>query len=127
MTAAQSVTPGPANMPQLNAVNSGTMAVSLQIGGDNLGFTSIIENCAALTPWGPTKVGANCKNYYDPHGNDSLLAAINALAPTVGGVLAQIARRHRQPGSSSSATRPSCLRTVPAGPRCPLRPATRFT
>ncbi len=90
MYASQSVSPGPANPPQLSAVGKGTMAVSLQIGGDNLGFTSIIENCAALTPWGPTKVGANCKSYYDPHGNDSLLAAVNNLAPTIGGVLAQI-------------------------------------
>jgi hypothetical protein len=64
--------------------------VSLQIGGDNLGFTSIIENCAALTPWGPTKVGANCKSYYDPHGNDSLLAAVNALATPIGALLQQI-------------------------------------
>ncbi len=90
MTVAQSVTPGPANVPQLSVVNSGTAVVSIQIGGDNLGFTSIIENCAALTPWGPTKVGSNCKNYYDPHGNDSLLAAINALAPQIGAVLVQI-------------------------------------
>jgi hypothetical protein len=90
MSVAQSVTPGPANPAQLSAVTTSTAAVSLQIGGDNLGFTSIIENCAALTPWGPTKVGANCKNYYDPGGRDSLAAAVNALAPTIGALLQQI-------------------------------------
>ena len=90
MSAAQSVTPGPANPAQLSALTSSTAAVSLQIGGDNLGFTSILENCIALTPWGPTKVGASCKTYYDPGGHDSLLAAIDALAPTINTLLQQI-------------------------------------
>jgi lysophospholipase L1-like esterase len=90
MTSSQAVTPGPANPPQLNAVTSSTQVVSIQVGGDDLGFTSIIENCAALTPWGPTKVGLNCKNYYDPHGNDSLQAAVNALEPRVVSVIADV-------------------------------------
>src|SRR4051794_4596305 len=33
MTAAQDVTPGPANPPQLNALSTGTQTVSLSIGG----------------------------------------------------------------------------------------------
>ena len=90
MYAAQGVTPGPANPAQLSAITASTAAVSLQVGGDNLGFTSILENCIALTPWGPTKVGANCKSYYDPGGHDSLLAAIDALAPTIGTLLQQV-------------------------------------
>jgi lysophospholipase L1-like esterase len=74
----------------LTAVGSGTQVVSLQVGGDDLGFTSIIENCVALTPWGPTKVGANCRNYYDPNGNNSLANAITALAQPIGSILADI-------------------------------------
>jgi lysophospholipase L1-like esterase len=86
----QDVSPGPDNPPQLTAVGSGTQVVSLQVGGDDLGFTSIIENCVALTPWGPTKVGANCRNYYDPNGNNSLANAITALAQPIGSILADI-------------------------------------
>jgi hypothetical protein len=62
----------------------------LHVGGDDLGFTSIIENCVALTPWGPTKVGANCRNYYDPNGDNSLANAITALAHPIGSILADI-------------------------------------
>jgi len=87
---AQVVSPGPDNPPQLTALGSGTQFVSLQIGGDDLGFTSILENCAALTPWGPTKVGANCRNYYDPSGNNSLANAVTALAQPIGSILADI-------------------------------------
>jgi hypothetical protein len=90
MNSAQSVTPGPANPPQLSAVSSSTQVVSLGIGGNDIGFESIVENCVALTPFGPTKVGLTCKGYYDPKGNDSLAAAINALAPKVAGILEQI-------------------------------------
>jgi lysophospholipase L1-like esterase len=86
----QDVSPGPDNPPQLTAVGSGTQVVSLQIGGDNLGFTSIIENCIALTPWGPTKVGANCRNYYDPNGKNSLANDVTALAQPIASVLAHI-------------------------------------
>jgi lysophospholipase L1-like esterase len=86
----QVVSPGPNNPPQLTAVGAGTQLVSLQIGGDNLGFTSIIENCIALTPWGPTKVGANCRNYYDPGGKNSLATEVTALAQPVATILADI-------------------------------------
>ena len=86
----QDVSPGPDNPPQLSAVGSATQVVSLQIGGDNLGFTSIIENCIALTPWGPTKVGTNCRNYYDPGGKNSLASDVTALAQPIATILADI-------------------------------------
>jgi lysophospholipase L1-like esterase len=86
----QDVSPGPDNPPQLTAVGSGTQVVSLQVGGDDLGFTSIIENCIALTPWGPTKVGANCRNYYDPNGKNSLANDVTALAQPIASILADI-------------------------------------
>jgi lysophospholipase L1-like esterase len=86
----EDVSPGPNNPYQLSAVTSGTAVVSLQVGGDDLGFTSIIENCVALTPWGPTKVGANCRNYYDPNGNNTLASAITALTQPIATILADI-------------------------------------
>jgi hypothetical protein len=90
MTSPQDVAPGPANPPQFSALNAGTQVVSLQVGGDNIGFKSIIENCIAMTPWGPTIVGMSCRSYYDPDGDDSLLASINALAPTLRSLVQQI-------------------------------------
>jgi lysophospholipase L1-like esterase len=90
LNATQDVSPGPDNPPQLTAVGSATQLVSLQVGGDDLGFTSIIENCLALTPWGPTKVGANCRNYYDPNGKNSLANDITALALPIATILADI-------------------------------------
>ena len=89
MTSSQNVTIG-TNPPQLSPLNAGTSVVSLQLGGNDIGFSSIIENCAALTPWGPTKNGQTCKAYYDPNGNDQILARITALAPKIATVLAQI-------------------------------------
>jgi lysophospholipase L1-like esterase len=86
----EDVSPGPDNPPQLTAVGPGTQVVSLQIGGGDLGFTSIVENCIALTPWGPTKVGANCRNYYDPSGKNSLANDVTALAQAVATILADI-------------------------------------
>ncbi len=89
MTESQSTDLG-TNPPQLSALSSSTSVVTLGIGGNDIGFASIIENCAALTPWGPTTVGLTCKSYYDPNGNDQLMAAINALAPKVATVLQDI-------------------------------------
>jgi lysophospholipase L1-like esterase len=86
----QDESPGPDNRSQLTAVGSGTQIVSLQVGGDDIGFTSIIENCIALTPWGPTKVGANCRNYYDPNGKNSLANDVTALAQPIAAILAHI-------------------------------------
>lgn len=86
----QNVTPGPANPPQLSVITSSTQAVSLQIGGNDIGFVSILENCAALTPWGPTQVGQTCQSYYDPNGDDELGAQIAALEPTIAAIVQQI-------------------------------------
>ena len=98
LSTTEDVSPGPDNPPQLNAVTSATQVVSLQVGGDDLGFTSIVENCVALTPWGPTKVGANCRNYYDPNGNNSLAKAVTALAFNVAAILAEI--HHTAPSAN---------------------------
>jgi lysophospholipase L1-like esterase len=88
MTAAQNVTPGPANPPQLNAVNTAAQTVSLQIGGNDIGFTSIIENCASVNPFGHP-----CQDQYDSGGVDQLAARIAATAPKVAAVIQGIHTR----------------------------------
>lgn len=84
MKGAQSTAIG-TNPPQLSAVNASTNVVTLGIGGNDIGFVSIIEHCAAILP-----IGHPCKNKY-VHGNDNeLLDRIEATAPLVGAVLMQI-------------------------------------
>jgi hypothetical protein len=81
------------NPPQLSAVTSTTSVVTLGISGNDIGFVSVIENCVALTPFGPTRVGQTCQSFYDPGGtsqNDKILAAIKATAPKVAAVLQHI-------------------------------------
>ena len=78
------------NPPQLSVVNTGDRVVTLGIGGNDIGFVSIIENCEALTPWGPTKVGLTCKAHYDAGGQDTIAAEIAALQPKVQAALVKI-------------------------------------
>jgi hypothetical protein len=52
MANAQNVNPGP-NPPQLDRLDAGTQLVTLRIGGNDIGFSEIIQNCASLTPTGP--------------------------------------------------------------------------
>jgi lysophospholipase L1-like esterase len=87
MTAAQDVTPGP-NPPQFNALSASTETVTLSIGGNDIGFTSIIENCAAPTPFGHP-----CRDKYDNGSGDQLAARIDATAPKVAAVLQGIRQR----------------------------------
>jgi len=88
MTAAQDVTPGPANPPQLNALSASTQTVTLSIGGNDIGFTSIIENCASPTPF-----GRPCQDKYNSGGVDQLAARIAATAPKVAAVIQGIHTR----------------------------------
>jgi len=87
MYTAQNVTPGP-NPPQLGALNTGTRLVTLGIGGNDIGFTGIIENCVTLIPW-----QTPCRDRYTAGGADELSARIAATAPKVGAVLDAIHAR----------------------------------
>ena len=51
MTAPQSVLFG-SNPPQLDALDPTVSTVSVQIGGNDIGFVEIVERCAALLPLG---------------------------------------------------------------------------
>ena len=87
MTEAQNVEPGP-NPPQFNGLNASTGVVSLTIGGNDIGFTEIIENCITYNPF-----STPCKDKYDPGGHDQLAERIANAAPKVAAVLQGIHAR----------------------------------
>lgn len=93
MTAPQAVPLGGTNAPQLDAVNKSTTVVSLGIGGNDIHFSDIVENCLATSPSGPTAVGQTCKSYYTAGGVDQLAAVTAATAPKVAAVITGIRRR----------------------------------
>jgi lysophospholipase L1-like esterase len=87
MTAPQDVTPGP-NPPQFDALTTDTQVVTLQIGGNDIGFTSILQNCATANPFAHP-----CRDKYVVNGHDTLADKIAATAPKVAAVLQGIHTR----------------------------------
>lgn len=87
MNGSQSVTGG-TNPPQFSALSASTTLVTMGIGGNDIGFSAILENCAEDSLHNP--FGDPCKQQYTAGGTDQLAAAIAALAPTVGSLLTQI-------------------------------------
>ncbi|MFJ9038532.1 SGNH/GDSL hydrolase family protein [Streptomyces sp. NPDC102406] len=73
------------NGPQLDAVRRDTDLVTLQIGGNDMGFGSIIATCAALSSKDLT--GNPCQQYYGASGHDQLTLNILRTAPKVARVL----------------------------------------
>ena len=88
MFSPQDVTPGPANPAQTSVIDGFTKIVTLQIGGNDIGFTDIVKTCATQNPFGD-----GCTATYVHDGRDELSEKINAAAPKVGNVLAEIKRR----------------------------------
>jgi lysophospholipase L1-like esterase len=80
MTHSQSVPLG-TNPPQAGALSAGTTLVTLQISGNDIGFSDIIIHCTTLSLTNP--FGSPCKNHYTSGGTDRLRAKINAAAPKV--------------------------------------------
>jgi lysophospholipase L1-like esterase len=78
------------NAPQLDSVTASTAVVTLGIGGNDIGFTDIIETCAEESVTNP--FGSPCTGHYTSGGTDQLAAAIAATGPKVAAVLAQIHR-----------------------------------
>jgi len=87
---AQGVTPGP-NPPQLDALDDNTRLVTLGIGGNDIGFSGIIQDCATLWPF-----GSPCRNRFVSGGVDQLSGRIAATAPKVASVLTAIRSRSPQ-------------------------------
>ena len=90
MTSPQGVTPGP-NPPQFDALDAGTTLVTLQIGGNDIGFGNIIQSCIALVPW-----DSPCQRAFVTPEGDELAARIAAAAPDVAATLAGIRQRAPQ-------------------------------
>lgn len=86
-SAPQGVLGGP-NPPQLDALNPGVGTVSVQVGGNDIGFVEIVAQCAALLP-----VGTPCRDHYTAGGTDEISRRIAATAPRVAAVLAEVRRR----------------------------------
>jgi hypothetical protein len=81
MTASQSTSAG-TNPPQFNALSATTRIVSLQIGGNDIGFTEILQNCVTYNPF-----GRPCQNRYGPGPDNQISARIAATAPKVAAVI----------------------------------------
>jgi lysophospholipase L1-like esterase len=74
--------------PQLNAVTRSADVVTLTIGGNDIGFSSIIGSCIS-----PTPTGDHCQHLYDLPSGDVLRQRIAATAPKIDAVLAGIKAR----------------------------------
>ena len=87
MTNAQGVTPGP-NPPQFESLSKKTRIVTLQIGGNDIGFSGIAENCMSDSP-----EGTPCQDHYVVNGRDEISERIQATAPLVAAVIQGIHAR----------------------------------
>ncbi|MFF3560755.1 SGNH/GDSL hydrolase family protein [Streptomyces sp. NPDC002574] len=90
-TTAEMWQPQGTNPPQLDALSRRTSLVTVQIGGNDVGFGSIIRTCAGAALGDPT--GNPCQRYYSSGGSDQLSAAIDATAPKIDAVLGAVHRR----------------------------------
>jgi lysophospholipase L1-like esterase len=75
---------------QLSALDPSTSLVSLGIGGNDLGFSSVVANCAAVTPWGATKVGWSCRSHYTVNGVDELVSMVHQVGDRVAALLTDV-------------------------------------
>ena len=73
---------------QISAVNAATALVSLGIGGNDIGFSSIINTCAEDSLDNP--FGTPCRDRYTAGGTDQLRARITATVPKITAVLQAI-------------------------------------
>src|SRR5215210_6462884 len=86
MTQTQNVSPGP-NPPQFDSLTAGTSMATLTIGGNDIGFSSIAQDCFVTQP----TAGSPCKDKYTAGGQDEISRRIAETAPKVAGVLQGIA------------------------------------
>lgn len=79
-----------------------TKVVTVGIGGNDIGFSGIVQECATQNPFGD-----GCRATYVRDGRDELRDRIAATAPDIGASLAAIRARAPRAECSSSATRRS--------------------
>lgn len=88
MTQPQNVDPDGPNPPQFNSLDAETTVVSITIGGNDIGFSSVAQDCITVNPF-----ATPCKNKYASGGKDQLAERIAATAPKVAAVLQGIKAR----------------------------------
>jgi len=88
MTQPQNVDPDGPNPPQFNALDAETTVVSITIGGNDIGFSSVAQDCITVNPF-----STPCKDKYASGGKDQLAERIAATAPKVAAVLQGIKAR----------------------------------
>jgi lysophospholipase L1-like esterase len=81
MTAPQTTAAG-VNAPQFDALTRKTDAVSVTIGGNDIGFGSIVATCIS-----PTNTGTPCQDLYVQGDTDVLRDRVDATAPKIDAVL----------------------------------------
>lgn len=79
------------NTPQLDSVTSDTKLVTLGIGGNDIGFTDIIETCAGESLTNP--FGDPCTEHYTSGGVDQLENEVEQTGPKVASVLQAIRQK----------------------------------
>jgi lysophospholipase L1-like esterase len=87
----QGVDPDGPNPPQFDSLKASTNIVTVQIGGNDIGFSSIAEDCTSTSP-----EGTPCQDTYVVNGRDEISERIQATAPLVAAVLQGIHARSPQ-------------------------------
>jgi lysophospholipase L1-like esterase len=77
--------------PQFAALSPADTVVTVQIGGNDIGFASIVATCAILSV--TDRSGSPCARHYRSGGTDRLARATARAAPEVAAVLQGIHRR----------------------------------
>ncbi len=85
--APQSVTGG-SNPAQLSALSNRTTVVTLGIGGNDIGFSEIVQNCSSADP-----NATPCRDTYVVDGVDEIGRRIRATAPKISAAITAIERR----------------------------------
>jgi lysophospholipase L1-like esterase len=91
MENAQNVSPGP-NPPQLHSLSGENELVTVQLGGNDIGFSSLAEDCVSLLPF-----GSPCRDQYVSGGQDEISRRIAETAPKVAATIQGI--HARSPGA----------------------------
>jgi lysophospholipase L1-like esterase len=84
-------TAGQSNPAQLSALSAADRLVTVQIGGDDIGFGKIASTCGALSLTSPS--GDPCQQHYTSGGPDQLARAVGQARPGLAAALAAIRAR----------------------------------
>lgn len=64
------------NPPQIDSLDDKTKVVTVGIGGNDIGFSDIVQTCALQAPW-----GSGCTGDFVSGGQDELMNRINTVGP----------------------------------------------